>query len=86
MGRSGARSPTKAELEPLIVKDDCRRLKEFLQPNMVQLTVTSPPYANFIRRSVADRQKTHKTSRFVYHNNSRTKAYSEDPRDLGNLD
>jgi DNA modification methylase len=77
---------TTEELHPVLVKGDSRQLKGVLKPNVVQLTVTSPPYANFIRRSVADRQKTHKTSRFVHHNNSRAKVYSDDPRDMGNLD
>ncbi len=52
----------------------------------VQLTVTSPPYANFIGRSVEDRRKTHKTSKLKLENNSRVRVYSNDPRDLGNLD
>lgn len=51
----------------------------------VQLTVTSPPYANFINRSVEDRRKTHKTSKLALENNSRVRVYSNDPRDLGNL-
>lgn len=52
----------------------------------VQLCVTSPPYANFINRSVEDRKKTHKTSKLKLENNSRVRVYSNDPRDLGNLD
>jgi DNA modification methylase len=51
----------------------------------VQLTVTSPPYANFINRSIQDRKKTHKTSKLTFENNSRVRVYSSDPRDLGNL-
>jgi DNA modification methylase len=47
--------------------------------------LTSPPYANFIHRSVEDRTKTHKTSRFVIDNKSVVKPYGEDPRDFGNL-
>ena len=52
----------------------------------VQLSVTSPPYANFIGRSVADRKKTHKSSKLVADNNSRVRVYSAHPDDLGNLD
>ncbi len=55
---------------------------ETLPPDSIQVTVTSPPYADFIRRSVEDRTKTHKTSRIVEHNNSTVKPYS----DMGNLD
>ena len=69
-----------------LINDDCRKLLKHLQPNSVQVTITSPPYANFIQRSVADRKKTHKNSRIVKHNNSRVKQYSEDENDFGNLE
>ncbi|AKL72409.1 Methyltransferase domain [Actinobacteria bacterium IMCC26256] len=71
---------------PTLYNDDCRNLAKYLEPNSVQVTVTSPPYADFIRRSVEDRKKTHKTSRIVHDNNSKVKAYSDDTRDFGNLD
>lgn len=73
------------EYKPNLVNDDCRNLSQHLDANSVQVTVTSPPYADFIHRSVADRAKTHKTSRIVKDNNSRVKAYSNDERDFGNL-
>ena len=56
-----------------------------MQKDTVQLMITSPPYANFIRRSVADRSKTHKKSLIATENNSMVKPYSDDPRDFGNL-
>lgn len=65
---------------------DCIELVRELSPDSVQLTFTSPPYANFIRRSVQDRQRTHKNSRLVTDNKSVVKAYGEDPRDFGNMD
>lgn len=68
-----------------IINDDCRNLLSHVSPNSVQLTVTSPPYADFIRKSVADRKKTHKTSLITYDNNSTVKPYSNDNRDFGNL-
>lgn len=70
---------------PTIHTDDARNMEQLLEPGSVQASVTSPPYADFIRRSVADRKKTHKTSRIVHDNNSRVRAYSDDPRDFGNL-
>lgn len=70
---------------PTIHTDDARNMEQLLEPESVQASVTSPPYADFIRRSVADREKTHKTSRIVNDNNSRVSAYSDDPRDFGNL-
>lgn len=69
-----------------VVNDDCRKMEKYLDPNSVQLTVTSPPYANFIQRSVKDRETTHKTSLIVKDNNSRVKAYSDHKDDFGNLD
>ncbi len=71
---------------PRLVRGDARDLAAHLGDESVQLTITSPPYANFIQRSVRDRQRTHKKSRFVYENNSHAKVYSDDRRDLGNLE
>lgn len=68
-----------------VFNDDCRNLRKYVDSQTVQLVFTSPPYANFIRRSVADRTKTHKKSRIVNENVSRVKPYSDDPRDFGNL-
>jgi DNA modification methylase len=47
--------------------------------------MTSPPYANFIYKSVSDRKETHKTSMFVFENKSVVKPYGTDERDFGNL-
>jgi len=69
-----------------LIVDDCRNMLKHLELSSVQVTVTSPPYANFIQRSLADRAKTHKTSRIVHHNNSQVKQYSELASDFGNLD
>jgi len=71
--------------EQIIICGDCRDLLKWVEPNSVQLMFTSPPYANFIHRSVEDRQKTHKTSWLVQKNASVAKPYGEDPRDFGNL-
>lgn len=67
-------------------QDDCRNMAKYLEPGSVALTVTSPPYANFIQRSIADREKTHKKSRIVFENKSVVKQYSEHESDFGNLD
>jgi len=64
---------------------DCRELEQIVQPETVQLVLTSPPYANFIRRSVEDRKRTHKKSRLISENNSRVKPYGDEQRDFGNL-
>ncbi|MEM3415428.1 MAG: DNA methyltransferase [Thermoproteota archaeon] len=71
--------------EQRVIQGDCRDLLQWVEPNSVQLMFTSPPYANFILRSIEDRAKTHKTSRFVFDNKSVVKPYGEDQRDFGNL-
>jgi DNA modification methylase len=68
-----------------VVNDDCRNLSMYVEKGSVQLMITSPPYADFIRKSVEDRAKVHKKSRIALENNSRVKQYSDDPRDFGNL-
>lgn len=73
------------EQECNVFNDDCRNLQQHIQGNSIQVTVTSPPYANFIRKSVEDRQRTHKTSVIAFENNSTVKPYSDDARDFGNL-
>ena len=71
--------------EQIVICGDCRDLLKWVEPNSVQLMLTSPPYANFIHRSVEDRRKTHKNSWLVQKNLSVVKPYGDDPRDFGNL-
>lgn len=85
-------SPRFAELarewcggEADVVTGDARDLRAHVGDGAAQLAVTSPPYADFIQRSVRDRATSHKTSRLVERNGSRVKPYSDDPRDLGGL-
>jgi len=68
-----------------VINDDCRNLLKYVKENSVQLMVTSPPYANFIHKSVEDREKTHKTSLIKIENNSVVKPYSDKKEDFGNL-
>ena len=68
-----------------IVNGDCRNLPEHVAHDSVQLMITSPPYADFIQKSVDDRAKIHKKSLIALANNSRVRQYSEDQRDFGNL-
>lgn len=75
---------TKINLE--VIHDDCRNLLKHVKENSVQTMITSPPYANFIRKSVKDREKTHKTSLIRINNKSTVKPYSDDEKDFGNLD
>lgn len=68
-----------------LIKGDCVDVLKKLPGNSVQLTVTSPPYADLIHRVVDDRNLRHKKSVFVIDNNATTNLYSEDENDLGNM-
>ncbi len=68
-----------------IFNDDCRNMLTHIRKDKIQLTVTSPPYADFIHKSVKDRSTTHKTSVITYENNSTVKPYSDHKQDFGNL-
>lgn len=74
-----------ARSELQVYTGDCREVLPRLPSNHFQLIMTSPPYANFIQRSLEDRARTHKTSRIRYENKSVVRRYSDDPRDFGNL-
>ncbi|HQO10176.1 MAG TPA: DNA methyltransferase [Clostridiales bacterium] len=68
-----------------IINDDCRNMSKHISKEKVQLTVTSPPYADFIQKSLVDRATTHKTSIIKHENNSTVKQYSKSENDFGNL-
>jgi len=68
-----------------IVNDDCRNLLQHVRKDKVQLTITSPPYADFIQKSLKDRATVHKTSIIQHENNSSVKQYSQEENDFGNL-
>jgi len=68
-----------------IINDDCRNLLSHVRKEKIQLTVTSPPYADFIHKSIKDRATTHKTSIIQHENNSTVKPYSNNEKDFGNL-
>lgn len=68
-----------------IINDDCRNMLNHIRKDKIQLTVTSPPYADFIQKSLKDRETVHKTSIIKHENNSTVKQYSESENDFGNL-
>jgi len=65
---------------------DCRDLEKYIDDDSIQLTLTSPPYANFIHKTIHDRKTAHKESAIVKKNNSKSKPYSSNKKDFGNLD
>lgn len=68
-----------------VINDDCRNMLQYVKKDSIQVTVTSPPYANFIRRSIEDRATTHKKSVITFENKSTVKPYSDNESDFGNL-
>ena len=69
-----------------IINQDCRTLEKYVKPGQIQLTFTSPPYADFIQQSMLDRKTTHKKSKLVDENNSSVNQYGTNPADFGNLE
>ena len=68
-----------------LFKGDCYETLKQIPSNKVQVTITSPPYADLIHKVVEDRTLRHKNSAFVTENNATTNLYSDDVRDLGNM-
>jgi excisionase family DNA binding protein len=68
-----------------VINDDCRNMLKHIRKDKIQLTVTSPPYADFIQKSLKDRATVHKTSIIQHENNSTVKQYSDHELDFGNL-
>lgn len=73
------------EVSHQLLQGDCAEVLKGLGEATVQLTVTSPPYADLIHKVVDDRTNRHKNSRFVKENNATTNLYSDDIHDLGNM-
>lgn len=72
-------------IEAKIIKGDCVTMIDDLFDDSIQLTLTSPPYANLIHIVEDDRKNRHKKSAFVFENNATTKKYSDYNNDLGNM-
>lgn len=68
-----------------IIEGDALKEINNLTNNSIQLTFTSPPYADLIHKVVKDRANTHKKSKIVLDNNSTAKLYSNSEKDFGNM-
>ncbi len=68
-----------------VYNGDCEEQLDNIEDAKIQLTLTSPPYADLIHKVVDDRTNRHKNSAFVYENNATTKVYSDFECDLGNM-
>jgi DNA modification methylase len=65
-----------------VVCDDCRNLLEYVDRDSVQVTLTSPPYANFARR---DRSRVYKRAVGPRDSEDKPGAFSIFSEDFGNL-
>lgn len=68
-----------------VLNGDCLEKINELKKDSVQLTFTSPPYADLLLKVEDDRKNRHKHSRIVEDNNSTAKPYSSDDKDFGNM-
>jgi DNA modification methylase len=82
-----ANSDTVYEIERNIYQDSCLRLMNYLQPESVDLTITSPPYSNLLHK-VAAHFAGYTYEKNIYKSQARQLArpYSDNVEDLGNLD
>lgn len=69
------------KLQMKVYNTDCRNMLQYIQPDSIQCMITSPPYANFIQRSIQDRKTIHKD----HWKNSSIRQYSTNEQDFGNL-
>lgn len=68
-----------------IIKGDSLEKIDEIEDEKIQLTITSPPYADLIHKVIEDRKLRHKNSAFVLDNNATTRIYSDHELDLGNM-
>jgi len=70
----------------IIYEGDCLNEIDKIEDESVQLTFTSPPYADLLLKVEEDRVNRHKKSKIVLENNSSSKPYSTNELDFGNMD
>ncbi len=66
------------------IQDDAHNIHEYIEPEMVSLVVTSPPYANMLNRprlNKSMRGNLRKNQHYL-----KVQQYSTDPRDLGTME
>jgi len=72
------------QTQQLAICDDAHNIPEYLEPETVSLSVTSPPYANMLNR-----KRLNKSIRGDLRQNKhylKVQQYSNDPRDLGTME
>jgi DNA modification methylase len=71
------------DTEQVVVESDARKIPDYLEPETVNLLLTSPPYANLLNRKRKNKSRKgedRKNEQF-----GKVEQYSQDARDLGIL-
>jgi DNA modification methylase len=63
------------------IQDDARNIADYLQPETVNLIITSPPYANLLNRKRKNKSRRERNNEQL----GKIEQYSQDPRDLGTM-
>jgi DNA modification methylase len=67
--------------QQIAIQDDARSIGRYLEPEMVSLIWTSPPYANLLNRPRKNKSRRHRDNEQL----GRIEQYSQDSRDLGTM-
>jgi DNA modification methylase len=78
----------KTSTKQKLIVDDVRNIKNYLEPESVNFVLTSPPYANMLKKIQKNFLYKWKNARdrFGFEPMENTRPYSTDPRDIGNLE
>lgn len=76
-----------AQVRVNIYEDSCLNMRRYLNPESINLTLTSPPYSNLLN-NVAKEFAGSQYGKNIYRDSLRelAKPYSSDERDFGNMD
>ncbi len=65
----------------MAIKDDANNISEYFEPETIALSITSPPYPEFLTHERKNKSYRGDLRKNEYYN--QVQQYSEDPRDLG---
>ena len=65
----------------MAIQDDARNIASWIKPESLSLIWTSPPYANLLNRTRANKSRRNRKNEQL----GKVEQYSQDPRDIGTL-
>jgi len=68
--------------QQLAICDDSRNISDYFKTNIIDLIITSPPYANLLNRKRTNKSRRNRKNEQLH----KIEQYSQDPRDLGTLE